>query len=115
MRPNYRAASLLLIASALTACGPGFGRSQEVAPVLLFTGTGTSRGDVSALQAILDDSHLNYSTVNSFQLNRMAESEIGRHRLLIVPGGNFVNMGNSLTSSTAANVRNAVKGGTNYL
>ena len=70
----------------------------------MFNGTGTSPGDVAALETILDNCHLNYSTVNSFQLNWMAESQIGVHRLLIVPGGNFVNMGNSLTAGTTANV-----------
>jgi glutamine amidotransferase-like uncharacterized protein len=81
----------------------------------LFTGTGTSPNDVAAIETILNGSHLRYSTVNSFQLNRMAESRISGYRLLIVAGGNFVDMGNSLTASTAANVRNAVKGGLNYL
>jgi glutamine amidotransferase-like uncharacterized protein len=109
------AASLLLISTAFTACGPGAASSHAIAPVLLFTGTGTSSGDVAALETILDNSHLDYSTVNSFQLNWMAESQIAVRRLLIVPGGNFVNMGNSLTAGTTANVRNAVKGGLNYL
>ena len=45
----------------------------------------------------------------------MAEAQISEYRLLIVPGGNFVDMGNSLTAGTTANVRNAVKGGLNYL
>lgn len=45
----------------------------------------------------------------------MAEPQISRYRLLIVAGGNFVDMGNSLTASTTANVRNAVKAGMNYL
>lgn len=115
LRRDSIAASLLLISTALTACGPGSVSSQRIASVLLFTGTGTSPGDVAALETILENSHLNYSTVNSFQLNWMAESQIGVHRLLIVPGGNFVNMGNSLTAGTTANVRNAVKGGMNYL
>jgi glutamine amidotransferase-like uncharacterized protein len=35
--------------------------------------------------------------------------------LLIVPGGNFVEMGSSLTAATTVKVRNAVKGGLNYL
>jgi glutamine amidotransferase-like uncharacterized protein len=109
------AASLLLISAALTACGPTSASSREVAPVLLFTGTGTSTNDVAAIATILNGSHLSYSTVNSFQLNGMSESQISGYRLLIVPGGNFVDMGNSLTAGTAANVRNAVKGGMNYL
>ena len=83
--------------------------------MLLFTGTGTSANDVAAIEAILNSSHLNYSTVSSTQLNGMAEAQISEYRLLIVPGGNFVDMGNSLTAGTTANVRNAVKGGLNYL
>jgi hypothetical protein len=86
-----------------------------MASVLLFTGTGTSPNDVAAIRKIMDNSHLDYSTVNSSQLNSMPESQLARYRLLIMPGGNFVSMGNSLTAGTAANVRNAVKGGMNYL
>lgn len=81
----------------------------------MFNGTGTSPNDVAAIETILDSSHLSYSTVNSFQLNGMAESQISRYQLLIVSGGNFVDMGNSLTERTTANVRNAVKGGLSYL
>ena len=109
------AASLLLISAAATACGPSPASSTEIASVLLFTGTGTSPNDVAAIETILRSSHLNYSTANSFQLNWMAESQISRYRLFIVPGGNFVAMGNSLTAGTTATVRNAVKGGLNYL
>jgi hypothetical protein len=56
--------------SALTGVDPG------IASVLLFTGTGTSPNDVAAIETILGSSHLNYSTVNSFQLNWMSESQI---------------------------------------
>jgi glutamine amidotransferase-like uncharacterized protein len=112
---DFIAVSLLLISAALTACGPRPASSGGIAPVLLFTGTGTSANDVAAIETILNSSHLNYSTVNSLQLNGMAESQISGYRLLIVPGGNFVAMGNSLTAGTTANVRNAVKGGLNYL
>jgi glutamine amidotransferase-like uncharacterized protein len=109
------AAALLLASTALTACGHKVASSREIAPVLLFNGTGASRNDVAAIETILDKSALRYSTVNSFQLNGMAESQISGRRLLIVPGGNFVQMGGSLTVGTSANVRNAVKGGLNYL
>jgi glutamine amidotransferase-like uncharacterized protein len=34
---------------------------------------------------------------------------------LIIPGGNFIDMGRSLNSSTAANIHNAVQNGLNYL
>jgi len=38
-----------------------------------------------------------------------------RYRLLIVPGGNFVEIGNGLSSGTIANIRNTVRTGLNYL
>lgn len=108
-------APLLLILVTSTACGPASAGSHGPATILLFTGSGASSNDVAAIEAILDSSHLSYSTVNSFQLNWMKESQISRYRLLIVPGGNFVQMGKSLSASTTASVRNAVKGGLNYL
>ena len=113
--PGWIAVSLLLISAAFTACGARPASSREITPVLLFTGTGASPTDVAAIETILDSSHLSYSAVDSSQLNGMAESQISAYRLLIVPGGNFVDMGNSLTAGTSANVRNAVKGGLNYL
>lgn len=113
-RRPYIAASLLLISGALTACGPGSASPPGTAPILLFNGTGASPNDVAAIEAILSSSDLSYSAVNSFQLNGMTESQISGYRLLIVPGGDFVAMGNSLAARTTANVRNAVKGGLKY-
>ena len=127
--------SLVLISTAFTACEgrgdkgsmPAKGAnaseaatstpltSSRIAPILLFNGSGTSPGDVAAVETILNNNHLNYSTVNSSRLNEMRESQIRSHRLLIVPGGNFIDIGNSLTPSTTANIRNAVQGGLNYL
>ena len=106
--------SLVLISTAFTACGVS-GDKGSIAPILLFNGTGTSPDDVAAVETILNSNHLNYSTVNSSQLNEMGESQIRGYRLLIVPGGNFIDIGNSLTSSTTANIRNAVQNGLNYL
>ena len=71
--------------------------------------------DVAAVQTILNHNHFNYLTANSSQLNEMSESQMRKYRLLIVPGGNFVDLGNSLTPSSTANVRNAVQAGLNYL
>jgi glutamine amidotransferase-like uncharacterized protein len=85
------------------------------APVLLFNGTGASPDDVAALEKTLSITSLNYSTVNSPQLNGMSETQIREYRLLIVPGGNFERIGNSLTSTTTANLRNAIQNGLNYL
>lgn len=107
----------VLISTALGACrtsGDG-GTKDAREPILLFTGSGTSPNDVTAMEAILDSLHLNYSTADSSRLNEMPESQISGYRLLIVAGGNFVDMGNSLTASTSANVRNAVQRGLNYL
>ena len=109
-------ASLVLISTACTACGVrGDIQSGGIPPILLFNGTGTSPNDVAAVETILNSNHLNYSAVNSSQLNEMGESQIRGYRLLIVPGGNFVDIGNSLTSSTTANIRGAVQNGLNYL
>ncbi len=106
--------SLLLIAAALSACRLGEEKVKP-APILLFTGTGTSREDVAAVEAILESNHLTYSTASSSALNEMDELQIRRYRLLIVPGGNFVEIGNSLTSRATANIRRAVEKGLNYL
>ncbi|HEY7056771.1 MAG TPA: BPL-N domain-containing protein [Vicinamibacterales bacterium] len=102
-----------LLATVISACGARDGKGS--APILLFTGTGTSPGDVAALEAILDSNHLDYATVSSAGLNAMAGDGITRYRLLIVPGGNFVEIGNSLTPRTTANIRNAVQHGVSYL
>ncbi|MDP9081708.1 MAG: BPL-N domain-containing protein [Bacteroidota bacterium] len=102
-----------------TACGnsnnKGTGLAGGVAPVLLFNGTGASLNDVDAIRTILDSEHLNYFMVNSPELNGMGRSQFMKYRLLIVPGGDFMDMGNSLTTGAAANIRYAVQRGLNYL
>lgn len=124
----YRAViivSLIPLSIASTACGvhgdhgsmsrEDVNASASTAPILLFNGTGASPNDVAAVEAVLKNSHLSYSTAKSAQLNRMDESQIRQYRLLIVPGGNFVEIGNSLTPGATANIRKAVQGGVNYL
>ena len=113
--PRLTPVALLLVSAGLTACGPRSVSSPGIAPVLLFAGKGTSPNDVAAIETILNDNHLNYAMANSSQLNGMTESQISGYRLLIVPGGNFIDIGNSLTAGATTNVRNAVKGGMNYL
>jgi glutamine amidotransferase-like uncharacterized protein len=105
--------SSFVAALALTACAPS--ESNDAAPILLFKGTGTSPGDVRAVEAILKGRGLTYNTVNSYQLNRMSVSQLAAYQLLIVPGGHYINMGNSLTPDATTNIRNAVQGGLNYL
>ena len=113
LTPNPVVQLLFLISIGMTACAPP--ASNNVPPILLFNGTGTSANDVAAVETILKNRHLKYSTVNSRQLNGMSESQLMSYRLMIVPGGNFITIGDSLTSSTTANIHNAVQGGLNYL
>jgi glutamine amidotransferase-like uncharacterized protein len=105
---------VVVTATALTACRVSGDQGQR-APILLFSGAGTSPGDVAALRNILSSERLNYSAVDSAQLNGMSESQIREYRLLIVPGGNFEKIGNRLTSSTAAHIRSAIGNGLSYL
>jgi len=99
---------------ALTGCDPP-AADKDPPPILLFNGKGTSGNDVAAVEKILKDNHLKYSTVNSKQLNGMSESQLMAYRLMIIPGGNYITIGNSLTTNTTANIHNAVQGGLNYL
>lgn len=87
----------------------------ERAPVLLFRGTGTSPGDVRALEKVLRRERLAYSLITTEQLNQVSEPEIRKHRLLIIPGGNFEQIGKNLTPDAVAHLRDAVRGGLNYL
>ena len=84
--------------------------------VLLFVGTGTSAGDVAALKSILDDLKIEYATADSSQLNAMSEVDLMSHHLLIVPGGNSIEIGGSLTPNATAMIRDAVqRNGLHYL
>jgi glutamine amidotransferase-like uncharacterized protein len=74
-----------------------------------------SPNDVKAVEAILKQRHLEYDLVNSRQLNGMSESQLMAYRLMIVPGGNYLTIGNSLTRAATTNIHNAVQGGLNYL
>ncbi len=58
---------------------------------------------------------MKYATVGSQQVNAMTASQFQPYRLLIVPGGNFEEIGNGLASDTTASIRDAVRGGLNYL
>jgi glutamine amidotransferase-like uncharacterized protein len=85
-------------------------------PILLFTGTGTSSSDVSAVKTILGANKLTYATANSSQLNAMTETQLKGYKLLIVPGGNSITIGNNLSSTTTTNIHNAVTNdGLHYL
>jgi glutamine amidotransferase-like uncharacterized protein len=94
-----------------TACE----RAPAAASILLFNGKGTSAGDVAAVEQVLRHAHFDYTTANSRQLGAMTTPELQRYRLLIVPGGNFEQIGKSLTPAAVSNLRTAVHDGVNYL
>lgn len=90
-------------------------KTALLAGILLFNGKGTSRGDVAALEAILRSHQWAYDLIDSSRLDAMNVSQLRTHQLLIVPGGNFEEIGKGLAPATAANVRQAVKDGLSYL
>jgi glutamine amidotransferase-like uncharacterized protein len=100
-----------LLCVLLTACHH---RRASNVPILLFNGKGASPGDVAAFEALFTRAHLNYATANSSDLNSLSEAELRAYRLLIIPGGNFIDIGNSLAPAASANIRNAVRHGLNY-
>jgi len=94
----------------------GCAASQPTVPdILLFNGRGTSPNDVTALENILRERGWHYSTVSSARLNAIDDSELKTFRLLVIPGGNFVDIGNGLTTSTTAKLRSAIGSGVGYL
>jgi glutamine amidotransferase-like uncharacterized protein len=85
------------------------------AQVLLFDGTGTSPNDVTAIENLLEKNQIAYSTANSEQLDGMSAARLHTYRLVIVPGGDFIRIGNGLRKETAAKLRDAVQHGVSYL
>ena len=83
--------------------------------ILLFNGRGTSSNDVAAIEEILRESGWRYSTASSAQLDAMSESELKAYRLVVVPGGNFVEVGNGLAPGTTTKLRKAIGNGVSYL
>src|SRR5271154_106347 len=113
-RTARRAAAVWILAGVVllsgpacrAAAAPGAPASRDAAGapanVLLFNGRGTSPNDVAAVTRSLHDSHLSYSIADSPRLDAMGESELRAYRLLIVPGGNFEQIGNGLKRQTTA-------------
>jgi len=104
--------SLALVLSFAIACALP---ERNPADILLFNGRGTSANDVAALQGILGERSLGYATAGSESLGAMSEAELKAFRLLIIPGGNFEDIGHTLTADTTAKLRRAVGSGLNYL
>ena len=111
----------LLLAATFVSCGAKTGGSNAGAagtslppaipsaePVLLFTGTGTSSSDVAAVEAVLTALAVGYTTADSAQLNGVSEPQLAGYKLLIVPGGDSIVIGQNLSPSTAGKIRSAV-------
>jgi hypothetical protein len=102
--------ALAMTLLALSGCGSPSSSQQPAAPpptpvippaiaaepVLLFNGTGTS-ADVSAVEAVLGTLNLSYKTADSTQLDAMSEQQLAGYKLLIIPGGNSIDIGASLS------------------
>ena len=85
-------------------------------PVLLYSGTGTTPSDVSAVEAVLASAGLGYTIANENQLNAMSEQQVAGYKLIIVPGGNSITIGQNLTAGSASAIRGAVQDyGVHYL
>ena len=89
--------------------------AKEPPAILLFNGTGVSPNDVRAIETILRKGGHRYATADSARLNGMREEELKAFRLILVPGGNYLKMGASLTPETATNLHQAVRSGVHYL
>jgi hypothetical protein len=101
--------------SAPSGSSTGSTNTSTTPPVLLFNGTGTD-DDVAAVETILNTLKLKYATANSSQLNAMTETRLKVYKLLIVPGGNSITIGNNLSKATTAMVRATVQNdGLHYL
>jgi glutamine amidotransferase-like uncharacterized protein len=109
------AVAALLMAIALSGCTARTQNGSADAPILLFNGVGTSPNDVKAIESLLASEKIEYATADSAQLNAIGVAALRRHGLLIVPGGNFMEIGKGLTPTTAANIREAIEHGLNYL
>lgn len=103
-------APLLLV--AVMGCGCV---ARPPASVLLFTGQGASGGDVRAWTGLLEQARIGYDAVSSTEIDAMDVSAMRRYDLLLMPGGNFEQMGKGLSPGTAAKIRGAVQDGLNYL
>lgn len=128
--PNVRLAFALAITMSIFVT-PKFASGQErqeseaathpqpliaTSGILLFNGTGTS-SDVGALETVISNNlGLDYDTANSAQLDAMTQADLAKYKLLIIPGGNSITIGNNLSKSTMTNIKNAVRtNGLHYL
>jgi hypothetical protein len=91
---------LALVLSFVTACAMP---ERNPADILLFNGRGKSPSDVAAPEGIPREHTLGYATAGSECLGAMSEAELKAFRLLVIPSGNFEDIGNTLAPDTTAN------------
>lgn len=91
-------------------------QARAAATALLFNGTGSSPTDVVALANILTSMGISYDTANSAQINAMSKAMLAKYKLIVWPGGNSIDMGDSLTVSATKAVKSAVStSGVSYI
>jgi glutamine amidotransferase-like uncharacterized protein len=113
--PTTKVATAVPASDSVGAAADAVQGNSITPPVLLFNGTGTTSSTVSAVEAILSTLKLAYATANSSEMNSMSEATLKTYKLLIVPGGNSITIGKSLTKTATTNIHNAVEGGLHYL
>jgi glutamine amidotransferase-like uncharacterized protein len=103
----------------LLACGchdsTARGEATLAAGIILFDGAGSSPNDVKAIGKLLDREHLPYTTADSDELDLLTAEQLAHAELLIMPGGNYEQIGKGLRADTARRIRAAVNQGMNYL
>ncbi len=87
----------------------------QESPILLFNGTGTSPNDVEAIKNILYSNRMDFVILNTAQLNGLDTNQLGKYKLIFIPGGNFIAIGKNIKTETTHNIRTVVHGGLNYL
>lgn len=130
VRPNHWMLAVVLPAIlAIVGCGSPSAPQQGVnpapvlppavaapEPVLLYVGAGTTSTDVTAVESVLGTLGFGYRTADATQLDAMSEQQLAGYKLIIVPGGNSITIGESLTSSSSTALRGAVQQyGVHYL
>jgi hypothetical protein len=114
-------AALLTVAITFLACGSSSMHQAAMAPpaplapaikapepVLIYVGAGATGSDVTAIEGILKSLNLGYTAVDQTQLAAMTEPQLGGYKLMIVPGGDSIVIGQSVGATVPGVIRNAV-------
>jgi glutamine amidotransferase-like uncharacterized protein len=76
--------------------------------VLIYVGYGTTSGSAAGLEKAITGAGYTYTAVTAPQMNAMTRAQFDAYKLIVIPGGNSINIGTSLTKTTTNNVHNAV-------